>query len=262
MVVAAATLVTAACATKAYVPPTGPAGPFAEAATVWQSVTARCRNANRFVAEITVSGWLGEPRERLPRFTAHSAVTREDDIYLEVPAPGRSVVQMAGRAGQAVFLLPRDERVLHAESRDIVEALTGLRWGAKDLLNVLSGCVTSPIGEITGLSYGTRSSIELGGDARAYVRQRDGVWQLEAAMRDGLLIEYREYAGAFPSLVRVSSAAANVTPLALTFGVGQHNVNTPLPASTFVLDVPPNFMPITLAELRSNRPVREGKEAK
>src|SRR5688572_31206521 len=108
----AITVTTAACVAKLYVPPTGPGVPFAEAATVWQTVAARCPDAKSFAAEITVSGWLGEPRERLPRFTAHGALTRDDDIYLEIPAPGRSVLQMAGRAGQAVFLLPRDERVL------------------------------------------------------------------------------------------------------------------------------------------------------
>lgn len=252
-------MMASACAARLYVPPTGPGVPFAEAATVWRDVTASCRNANRFVAEVTVSGWMGEPRERLPRFTAHSALTREDDIYFEVPAPGRSVLQMAGRAGQAVFLLPRDERVLRAPSRDIVERLTGLRWGARDLLNVLSGCVTTPTAEFTGVSYGKTASIELGGDARAWVQQRDGQWRLAAAARDGLMIEYREYAGAFPSLIRVSSAAANVTPLQITFGVSQHNVNTPLPENAFILDVPQNFVPITLDELRVARPLRDGK---
>jgi len=256
----AVALVSAACAAKLYVPPTGPGVPFAEAAAVWQTLTTSCRNANTFAAEIAISGSVGE--ERLPSFTAHGAVTRADDIYLEVRPLGRQVVHMAGRAGQAVFLLPRDERSLRGESRDIVEALTGLRWGPKDLLTVLSGCVTTPTGSVTGTSYGTRVAIELGGDARAFLRQRDGAWQLEGATRDGLLIEYRYQTEKFPSMVRVSSTAANITPLDIRFGVSQHNVNTDLPASAFVLEVPPNFVPITLAELRSNRPVRDGKDDK
>jgi uncharacterized protein YceK len=264
LVAVAITVVISACAAKLYQPPTGPGVPFAEAGAVWLDVTAHCRVANVFVAEVAVSGWLGETRERLPSFTAHSAVTREDDIYLEVPAPGKSVVQMAGRAGEAVLLLPRDERWLRAPSSDIVETLTGLRWGARDLLNVLSGCVTIPSGEFSGMSYGTIASIELGNDSRAWVRQRDGRWQLQAADRDGLRIEYQEYLNAFPSRVRVSSIAANVTPLRLNFVVSQHNVNNPLAttASTFVLDVPQNFVPITLEELRTNRPIKDGKDGK
>lgn len=253
-------MMASACAAKLYVPPIGPGVPFAEAATVWRDLTARCRVANVFVAEIRVDGWVGEGASR-QRVSApiHGALTRDDDIYLEVPAPGRSYLQMAGRAGQAVFLLPRDERFLHAASRDIVEALTGLRWGAKDLLNVLSGCVTTPTAEFTGVSYGMRASIELGGNSRAWVRQRDGAWQLDAATRDGMLIEYREREGAFPSSIRVSSSAPGVTPLKLTFSVSQRQINSDLQSSTFVLAVPPDFVPITLDDIRVTRPLRDGK---
>jgi hypothetical protein len=250
-----------ACATKFYLPPTGPGAPFAEAATVWRDVTARCLNANRFVAEITVNGWVGEGESRQSvGAPIHGALTRDDDIYLEVPAPGRSYVQMAGRAGQAVFLLPRDERYLRAASRDVVEALTGLLWGPKDFLNVLSGCVTTATGDFTGVRYGETAAIELGGDAKAWVRQQSGVWQLEAATRDRLLIEYRAREGAFPSDIRVSSMAGSVTPLQLRFAIKQVQVNIDLTASTFVLDVPASFSPITIAELRSNRPLKDGKD--
>ena len=253
----------AGCATKFYQPPTGPGLPFAEAATVWQNVTTSCRDANRFVAEIKVNGWVGEGDSRQSvGAPIHGGLTREDDIYLEVPALGGPYVQMAGRAGQAVFLLPRDKRVLRTSSRDIVEAMTGLLWGAKDLLNVLSGCVTTPSGGFTGVNYGKTASIELGGDARAWVEQRDGGWQLAAATRDGLLIEYRERVGSFPSNIRVSSMAAGATPLQLTFLVTQHNVNGDLPESAFVLEVPADFVPITLAELRGNRPLKGGKDGK
>lgn len=255
----------ASCATKFYVPPTGPGVPFAEAGAVWRDLTTSCRGANRFVAEINVSGWVGQGESRQSvGAPIHGALTREDDIYLEVPAPlgGRSYVQMAGRAGQAFFLLPRDERVFRGASRDIVEAMTGLLWGPKDLLNVLSGCVTTPSGGVTGVSYGKSASIELGGDARAWVQQSGGAWQLVAATRDGLLIEYRERVGSFPSNIRVSSMAAGVTPLQLTFAVSQHNVNGELPESTFVLEIPAGFVPITLAELRGNRPLKDGKDAK
>ena len=255
----AITLTAGACAAKLYEPPVGPGQPFAEASTVWQDVTTRCRDAKTFLAEIEISGWIGEPREGLPTFTAHGALTRDDDIDLEVPAPGKSVVQMAGRAGQAVFLLPREDRVLRAASRDIVHRLIGLRWGPRDLLNVLSGCVTTPSGGLSGTSYGTQALIELGGEARAYLRQRDGRWQLEAGDRDGLRIEYRQYLGAFPTLVRVSSISPNVTPLQLTFKLDQHNVNTGTTADTFTIAVPPNFQPMTLEELQTTRAIKEGK---
>ena len=161
-----------------------------------------------------------------------------------------------------MFLLPREDRVMRAASRDIVHRLTGLRWGARDLLNVLTGCVTTPSGAFSGTNYGTQASIELGGDARAYVRQRNGRWELVAGDRDGLRIEYREYDGAFPFLVRVSSISPDVTPLSLTFRVDQRQVNTDIAAETFTLEVPPNFLPMTLDELRTTRAIREGKDGR
>ena len=262
LAVLAVALGSAGCATKLYQPPVGPGQPFTEAATVWQEVTTRCRDARQLVVEIHVDGWAGEgdSRQRLPNVPMHTALTRDDDIYLEVPAPGKSYVQMAGRGGQSVFLLPREDRVLRAASRDIVDRLIGLRWSPRDLLNVLSGCVATPTGGLSGTAYGPQASIDLGGDARAFVRQRDGGWQLVAAHRDGLLIEYREYEGAFPSLVRVSSTPGAGTPLRLTFKLDQHQVNTDLEPGTFTLDVPPNFLPMTLEELRSVKPLREVKD--
>lgn len=251
-----------ACATRLYEPPTGPGVPFPESAKVWDTVTSRCRNASRFVAEVRVEGWTGASRERVPSASFHSALTKENDIYLEVPGAGRSWVQMAGRANQSLLLLPRDERFLRATTREIVDALTGLKWDAVDLLNVLTGCVIPAAADVKGLSYGERAAIELGGDARAWVRQVDGVWQLDAATRDGLLIEYRARDGAYPTEIRVSSMASGVTPLQLKFTVSQVQVNIPVPADTFVLAVPPNFVVMTLAELRSNRPAGDGKDGK
>ena len=250
------------CALKLYEPPTGPGQPLPDAATVWSDITTSCRNANRFVSQIHVNGWAGEgdSRQSLGDLPMHTALTRDDDMYLEVPALfGKPYVEMAGRAGQSVFLLPREDRVLRAASRDIIDRLIGLRWGARDLLNVMSGCVATPGGEITGATYGTRAVIELGNDARAYIRQRDGKWQLEAADRDGFRIQYREYLNAFPSLVRVSSMAKDVTPLELTFSIDQQQVNITLDENTFIVEVPANFLPMTLDELRSVKPLREVK---
>jgi hypothetical protein len=257
----AAAFASGGCAVKLYEPPAGPGQPFADAAAVWRTLTEGCRNANRLLAEIHVDGWAGEgnSKQSLPGFPMHTALTRDDDMYLEVPGLGKSYVQMAGRAGQSVFLLPREDRVLRAAARDIIDRLIGLRWGAKDLLNVLSGCIATPSGEFPGTLYGTKAVIDLGGDARAYLRQRGGRWQLEAADRDGYRIEYPVFDGNFPSLIRVASVSANVTPLRLKFSVNQLQVNTTLEASTFTLEVPPNFLPMTLDELRSVKPLRDVK---
>ncbi len=250
----------AACAARFYVPPAGPGAPFAEAAQVWRDLTARCANTAVFVAQIRMTGWAGTSQQRFSA-TLHSAFTRANDVYLEVPGLGRSWVQMAGRADQAVLLLPRDERVLRAPTRDIVDGLTGLRWGAVDLLDALTGCVAAPTSEVTGLAYSDRAALDLGSGRRAWIRRRHGAWQQEAATRDGLLVEYRAWEGAFPSEVRVSATSPDVTPLLLTFSVSQVQANIELDPGMFTLTVPDAFVPITLDDLRSTRPLKDGKGA-
>jgi len=253
-----ATLGAASCAARFYQPPTGPGTPWPEASQVWRELTTRCRTTNDFVAEVRVDGWADPSRQRFAA-TLHAAFTRANDIYLEVPGLGRSWVQMAGRAEQAVLLLPRDERVLRAGTREIVDGLTGLRWDAVDLLDTLTGCVTDSAAEVAGTSYGEQAELDLGDGARAWVRRRDGAWQLVAATHDGLLIEYRKYSFGNPSEVRVSASASSVRPLVLSFFVSQVQTNTGPDPSIFVLRVPESFVPITLDELRSARPLGDRK---
>jgi len=229
-----------------------------DADQVWRAITTRCRTTNDFLAEVRVDGWAGTSRQRFAA-TLHAAFTRTNDIYLEVPAPGRSFLQMAGRADEAVLLLPRDERILRAATRDIVDAMTGLHWDAVDLLDTLTGCVVQNASVVTGASYGETAAIEVGPGARAWVRRRDGAWQLEAASHDGLLIEYRTYYANVPSEVRVSSTSPEVTPLALSFFVSQVQANTGLDPGIFNLSVPESFVPMTIEELRSARPLGDGK---
>ncbi len=256
---AIAVSLTGACATRLYSPPVGPGVPFDEAAGIWRDVTARCSTTRVLVAEVRVDGWVGPSRQRFSA-ALHAAFTRENDVYLEVPGPGRSFVQIGGRAERAVLLLPRDERVLRAPTRDIVEALTGLQWDAVDLLNVLSGCVTTPGSAVTGVAYGAdQAAVELGAGARAWLRRVDGAWQLEAATRDGLLVEYRAREGAFPSEVRVSDASPGTTPLLVTFRVSQLQANAELNPAIFALAVPNGFVPMTLDDLRSVRPLGDVK---
>jgi hypothetical protein len=243
-----------ACAARLYSPPTGPGTPFAEASAVWSSLSARCRDARVFVGAVRVNGWVGASKERFAA-TLFTALTRENNLFFEYPG----WIQMAGRDQQAVLILPRDKRVLREPTRAIVEALTGLNWDAVDLLNALTGCVTNAASEVDGQTYGDRASVDLGPGARAWVHRSAGTWQLKAAERDALLIEYREWNGAFPSDVRVSSTSRSVTPLQLTFRISEHQVNIPLDASVFSLPVPPGYIPMTLDELRTDRPLKDGK---
>lgn len=248
-------LVASGCAARVFTPPTGPSEPFVDAPAVWTQVTAACRDAQRYVAQLRVHGWAATRDQRMAS-TIAAAVTSHDDLFLEMQViMGTTVLQMAGQKGQATVLLPRDERVLRAPTRDIVAALTGLQWGGRELLDVLSGCVATPEGEVTGARIGGLLRVDLSPSSRAWLRQRGGQWQLEAAQIGDWTVQYAFYESRWPTDVRVTSTGA--TPLDLRFTVSQINVNIDLPPSTFTLNVPERFISMTIDELRSIGPLRE-----
>jgi hypothetical protein len=249
-----ALLVATGCATRVFTPPAGPAEPFPDAPRVWEDVTTRCRDAQRYVAEMRVQGWAGARDQRIAN-TLHGAVTRTDDIYLEMYMFSTLAFQMAGVGGQSTFVLPRDARVLRDSTRNIVSALIGLSWGGRELLDVLSGCVAAPAGPVTGERIGSALRVVLSPTAEAWLRQRGGRWQVVAARVEGWLVEYRTYDATWPSHVRITANGA--TPLDLQFSVSQVRVNVPLPATTFSVTVPDHFLPMTLDELRSIGPMRD-----
>lgn len=252
-------LVASGCAARVFTPPSGPAEPFADAPAVWTQVTEACRDAQRYVAEMRVQGWVGARDQRISE-TFPGAVTRADDLVLELQKLGSTVFQMAGQKGEAVIILPRDERVLRAPTKDIVAALTGLLWGGRELLDVLTGCVATPAGPISGERIGTALRVTIpggAGGATAWLRERNGRWSLEAAQIGEWLVEYRLYEGRWPRDLRVTSIGT--TPLDLQFTLSQVNVNIDLPANAFTLTVPSGFLPMTLDELRAIGPLRERK---
>jgi len=250
-----AVLLGTGCAARVFTPPTGPSVLFAEAAEAWSQATTACRDAQRYVvSQMRVQGWVGSRDQPIAR-TMSGAVTRTDDIYLELRMFGSTVFQMGGATGQSVFVLPSETRVLRAPTRDIVAALTGLQWGGRELLDVLTGCVAPPDGRVTGARTGAYLSVPLSASTTAWLREREGRWQVHAARISEWLVEYKAYQGAWPAEVRVTSTGA--TPLDLRFTLSQLHINVDLPPETFVVPVADHFLPMTLDELRSIGPLRD-----
>ncbi len=245
---------TSACAARGFTPPSGPEVAEPDAPKIWAAVTARCQGVRLYVAELRVNGWAGADRQTFAA-TMHGAVTRAGDAYLEVPAPlGGPVLQLAGRAGDATFVLPRDRRVLQAPTREIVAALTGLRWGPEQLLDVLSGCVAAP-GQVSGARVGRSLQIDVASGVRVWLQPHDGAWRVRAARIDGWLVEYLRHADVWPAHVRVT--ASSPTPLDITFAAAKVQTNIELPDTAFVLTAPAGYEPLTLDELRAIGPLRE-----
>ena len=75
--------------------------------------------------------------------------------------------------------------------------------------------------------------------------------------RPEAFIEYRGYLGRWPSLARISSVASAAVPLSINLEITQIFANSELPDKTFTLEVPSDFQPMTLAELRAIGPLGE-----
>ncbi len=249
-------LLTSGCATGMLARPSGNGAAAPEAPAIWADTTARCASARVFVAQVRMNGWVGDRGTRLGPPTMNLAVTRDEDIYLEVPMiVGGPVVQMAGRAGDVTLVLPRDGRVHQGTTYEVIHAMTGLRWGPRRLLEVLSACVAAPAGEVAGRRFDRLLRVDVSASATAWLERRGSQWRVRAADLDGWRVDYEEYDVIWPRRIRV--VGPPVAPLDLLFTVEQTQVNVSLPATAFDLRVPADAVPMTVDELRANGPLRD-----
>jgi outer membrane biogenesis lipoprotein LolB len=206
-------------------------------------------------AELALSGRAGSQRLR-GRVVA--GFERPDSMRLEGVAPfGSPAFILVARNTTATLLLPRDNRVLRgARPEQILGALTGVTLAPADLQAILTGCVT-PMPDATAgrLHQNGWLSIDLAGGATMFLQQDKGAWQLRAARRAGWQIEYPEWQGMFPSVVRLRSdgSAGNVD---LSAGVSQLDTNVALEAAAFTVNIPSGAMEMKLEELRENGPLQ------
>lgn len=259
----AATLVAAAasCAPAPRIAfPAGPIAPTPAAIAIWEKTTDACRAAATYSAEIVINGRVGATKLRSAKL--NSAFTRDGRIRLEAVAPiGAPIFILAGRADRATLTLPHDHRVLVAPVADIVNALIGLKFAPADWVDVLSGCVGAPDpARVTGGQTGADIVVSHMVDWRALLRRLGADWRVIAGERLDATIEYGAYDGTWPSRARVDSAAAAVVPISINLQITQIFVNSALPDETFTLEVPSDFQPMTLAELRAIGPLGEVKQ--
>lgn len=253
---AVATLIAAsvACAPAPRITfPAGAATPTPEAAATWRATTAACHAAATYSAEIVIDGRVGA--EKISRVKLQGAMTRDGRIRLIAVAPmGAPIFVLAGRAERATLTLPHDHRVLVAPVADIVNALIGLKFAPADWVDVLSGCVADAANANAG-SLAADVVVTLGASSRALLRKDGAAWRVVAGERPEASIEYRAYLGTWPSLARISSATTAAVPLSVNLEIAQIFVNNELSDKTFLVDVPADFSPMTLAELRAIGPL-------
>ena len=205
-------------------------------------------------AELGLSGRAGGRRIR---GRAIVGVERPASLRLEGVAPfGPPAFILAARAGAGTLLLPRDGRVLRdTPPQEILGALTGISLNPADLQAVLTGCLIAD-GEPAGgrLHQNGWMSVDLPGEATLYLERRGAQWQARAGRRPGWQIEYAPSQGDFPQSVRIRSVNPAVD-VDLTASVGQLETNIAIDPAAFAVAIPPDALPISLAELRDAGPL-------
>jgi hypothetical protein len=243
------------CAAHLFLPPTGPSAPFPEAAAAWQEASHACAGASTYAAAMDVHGRAGGRRLS---GTIVGLVTAAGQIRLEYDAPiGPPGFVLGGDATRATLVLPRDRRVLTAPAGEIFEALTGLRLGPRALLAMLTGCVSQTRQVVDAARYGDQPEVTMS-DARVFLRQRDGHWQVAAGVAGGLIVQYDRIEGDWPRQVRVRTEAGRVPAVSLAIDLSRITVNVARPASTFDVTAGADYTPLTLDELREAGPLRSG----
>ncbi len=261
---AGAVLAAGACAgTPAVRLPEGPWAPDEGAAAVFAEASTACRGIRTYTAELSVSGRAGGTRLR-GRVLA--GFERPGRLRLEGVAPfGAPVFVLASAGAGADLWLPRERRAVRgAAVADLLEALTGIRRTADDLVALVGGCVVAdprPAGGSRG--PGGWWSVRLGDALTAFVQRQDAAWRIRSARaarpgspRDGWTLEYGEFMSGFPGRIRLQerSAAAETD---LTFRVSQRDVNVAIDAAAFVLRLPADVEPMTIEELRARGPLAD-----
>ena len=248
----------AACGTRAFLRPAGPAQPAPDAGAAWTEATAACRPVTAYAASLDLSGRLGAQRiGRLAGATLDVAVTQAGQVGLEARASGQFIFRLGGTADRAVLVL--EDRIVTAPASAIVEALIGLKISPAFLLAILTGCVSvSPTVERAG-RFGDVIEIA-NADATAYLTRQAGSWRVRAGQSGGISFDLTKYDRGLPHEISLRSAAGDGPAVAVTLRVTRADANPSLPAGAFTVTEPPGSTPMTLDELRDAGPLGRDRQ--
>jgi hypothetical protein len=258
--VLAAALLLSSCAAPLLTLPTEPGVPATDAAPLLEQATAACRGIRTFSAEVGVSGRVGGRGLRRARLLI--GVAAPASIYIDAPAPfGASAFIFSATDDDATLLLPRDRRVLEHGRPDLVlEAITGVPLTPPELRETLTGCAFAATAA-DARRVGDEWRV-LRGAGEWYLRRERAAdpWRLVAVVhhepgRPAWRVEYRDFQDDLPRAMRLKSADAHRFDVSLT--LSQVEINAPLDADTFRVQVPASYAPISLDDLRRAGPLAE-----
>jgi len=230
--------------------PSGTGTPFAEFASAYQEAVAECSTIQAVTAELALSGRAGTTKLR-GRITAGLAAPA--DIVLEGLYFGKPIFVLIGRGGTAMLFLSRENRILRKEDPSaIVEALVGVPLSPAELRSAVTGCGLQQVSPSGGRAFGADWVVVESGNGNAYLRRIEGRWRVAAAMRNGITVQYADFAAGRPATVFVKTDVADIA-----LRVSGVEVNVPLDPRAFDFEVPKDATPLTLEELRRAGPLGE-----
>ena len=243
--------------------PSGGGVPFPGFSPAYAESIAECRAVKTISASLSLSGRAGSTKmsARIDAGFAEPGRLRLEG-YPKVSFGGKPFFVLVARGGDATLVLNRDARVLrNAAPGAIIEALTGIALDPDELRAIVSGCGLGVVDPSGGQSYENGwASVESAGGT-IFLRQLDGRWRVAAVRSGALTVEYGDFSGGRPSVVRLHTAGQKVAAADLTLRLSQVEANAPLEAAVFSADVPREATPISLDELRRAGPLGEPQRA-
>jgi hypothetical protein len=189
-----------------------------------------------------------------------AGLARPASARIEALAPiGQPVFFFVAVANDATLLLPRDSRVLeHGRPDAVLEAVAGVPLDAPALVAVITGCAVAPDAASARALGDTWRVASDGSDQVYFNREALSVpWRLVATVHRapdaGWRAEYRNFQNGLPQSIRLVSAVAGRFDLQLA--LSQVDVNMPLSADVFRVQIPASARPITLEELKQSGPL-------
>ena len=254
--------------------PSGTGVPLADHAAIWEAATEPCRAVRSMEFTLSIGG---QAHGAALRRTRMRGAVEGGALRLEALAPFGAplFILVAPDDRAATLLLPRDRQVIAgADPAVLLDVLAGLELGPADVAALLTGCLAPGAGTTAGRRLGDWTVIDLEGGVSAYLRDTpaggEGAGPVVAAGQRGrLTVAYSDHVRGLPRGFRVEVAAPSNVPgtaeaagaadareaTDLNASLTQVSINTTLHPAVFQVDVPAEYAPITVDQLRGAPPL-------